>query len=180
MSATAAVAVVEPKGKFQNPGAKAKRLTGLRTNPDFVEAVLEERAASKMWEDRHADLHRKYKVMMDERLSCQREMIDNEELKNEYIDQLKENKKLVAEIQEYKGCVALSRKCVEHLEETIKYQSETIELNKKARTPNRVAGGKRGRPLGSKSKAVSFGADALPDNDLVPFGTRAEIAAALT
>ena len=50
--------------------------------------MSEERAAAKMWEDRHADLHRKYKVMMDERLSCQREVIDNEELKNEYIDQL--------------------------------------------------------------------------------------------
>jgi hypothetical protein len=35
MSATpAAVAVVEPKEKSQNPGAKAKRLKRLRTNPD--------------------------------------------------------------------------------------------------------------------------------------------------
>jgi hypothetical protein len=86
--------------------------------------------------------------------------------------------KLVATIQEYRECVALSRKCVEHLEETIKYQSEPIELNKKARNPNmhRVAAGKRGRPRGSKSKAVNFGADAMPDND---FGTRAEVAAAL-
>jgi hypothetical protein len=50
MSATpAAVAVVEPKEKSQGPGAKAKRLKRLRTNPDFVEAVSEERAAARMW-----------------------------------------------------------------------------------------------------------------------------------
>jgi hypothetical protein len=65
------------------------------------------------------------------------------------------------------------------LEKTIKAQSEIIELNEKARNPNRVTGGKRGRPKGSKPKAVSFGADAMPDNDLIPFGTRAEVAAAL-
>jgi hypothetical protein len=54
-----------------------------------------------------------------------------------------------------------------------------LELDKKERNPNRVTGGKRGRPEGSKSKAVSFGAEAMPDHDLVPFGTRAEVAAAL-
>jgi hypothetical protein len=48
----------------------------------------------QVWEDRRADLHRKYEVMMDERLSCQREVIDNEELKKKYIDQFKENKEL--------------------------------------------------------------------------------------
>jgi hypothetical protein len=53
------------------------------------------------------------------------------------------------------------------------------EIDKKERNPNRVTGRKRGRPQGSKSKAVSFGADAMPDQDLVPFGTRAEVAAAL-
>jgi hypothetical protein len=53
------------------------------------------------------------------------------------------------------------------------------EIDKKERNPNRVTGRKRGRPQGSKSKAVSFGADAMPDHDLVPFGTRAEVAAAL-
>jgi hypothetical protein len=54
-----------------------------------------------------------------------------------------------------------------------------LELDKKERNPNRVTGGKKGRPKGSKSKAVSFGAEAMPDHDLVPFGTRAEVAAAL-
>ena len=57
--------------------------------------------------------------------------------------------------------------------------SETIELSKKARNPNRVTGGKRGRPQGSKSKAVSFGAEAMPDNDLVTFGSTEEFEATL-
>jgi hypothetical protein len=68
------------------------------------------------------------------------------------------------------------------MDRTIKAQSGIIELYKKEINPNRVTGGKRGRPKGSKSKAVSFGADTMPDNDLVfgmPFGTRAEVAAAL-
>ena len=82
---------------------------------------------------------------MDERLSCQREVIDNEELKNEYIAQLKENKELDALIQEYKEIciVASAKRGEEHLLDTIRYQSETIELSKKARNPNRVTGGKR-------------------------------------
>jgi hypothetical protein len=54
MSATAAVTVVEPKEKSQNPGAKAKRLKRLRTNPDFVEAVSEERAPAQIY--RHAEI----------------------------------------------------------------------------------------------------------------------------
>jgi hypothetical protein len=65
------------------------------------------------------------------------------------------------------------------MKSTIKAQSGILEFNKKARNPNRVTGGKRGRPKGSKSKAVSFGADAMPDNDLVPVDSIAEIAAAL-
>jgi hypothetical protein len=54
-----------------------------------------------------------------------------------------------------------------------------LELNKKARNPSRVTGGKKGRPQGSKSKAVTFGAEAMPDNDLVTFGTPEEFEAAL-
>jgi hypothetical protein len=106
-------------------------------------------------------------------------VIDNEELKNEYIAQLKENKKLVALIQEYKEIAASAKRGEEHLLDTIRYQSEAIELSKKARNPNRVTGGKRGRPQGSKSKAVAFGAEAMPDNDLVTFGTSLEFEAAL-
>ena len=63
MLSMAPAAVVEPKEKSQNPGAKSKRMKRLRSNPDFAEAVSEERAAARMWEDRHADLHRKYKVV---------------------------------------------------------------------------------------------------------------------
>jgi hypothetical protein len=68
---------------------------------------------------------------------------------------------------------------IETQQKTIKAQDEMLELNKKAKNPNRVTGGKRGRPKSSKSKTASFGADAMPDNDLAPFGTRAEVAAAL-
>jgi hypothetical protein len=64
------------------------------------------------------------------------------------------------------------------LQSTINSQSGIIELYKKERNPNRVTGGKRGRPKGSKSKSVTFGADAMPDYDLVSFGTRAEFEAA--
>jgi hypothetical protein len=44
MEETSSTAVVEPKQKSQEPAAKARRLKRLRTNPDFAEAVSEERA----------------------------------------------------------------------------------------------------------------------------------------
>jgi hypothetical protein len=78
-------------------------------------------------------------------------------------------------IQGYKGIIDTQSE----MESCIKYQSAATELNKKAKNPNRVTGGKRGRPRGSKSKAVGFSADAMPDRNLVPFGSRAEVAAAL-
>jgi hypothetical protein len=65
---------------------------------------------------------------------------------------------------------------IEYKQRAINALRGILELNKKAKNPNRVTGGKRARPKGSKSKAVSFGADAMPDRDLVPFGSRAEIA----
>jgi hypothetical protein len=101
------------------------------------------------------------------------------ELKNKYVDQLEGNKALVDAIQGHKGLIATQSEMTEALRATIKAQDEMLELNKKARNPNRVAGGKRGRPKCSKSKSVTFDADAMPDNDLVHFGTRAEVAAAL-
>jgi hypothetical protein len=64
-------------------------------------------------------------------------------------------------------------------QKAIKDLQAIIELSKKARNPNRVTGGKRGRLRGSKSKAVTFGAEAMPDNDLVTFGTTVEFEAAL-
>jgi hypothetical protein len=77
-----------------------------------------------MWEDRHADLRRKYKVMMDERLSCQREVIDNEELKNEYIDQLKGNKKLNKLIEAMRRSTTADSESTEALQSTNKLSSE--------------------------------------------------------
>jgi hypothetical protein len=68
---------------------------------------------------------------------------------------------------------------IEYKQRAINALKGILELYKKEKNPNRVTGGKRGRPKGSKSKTVTFGADAIPDNDLVPFGTRAEVAAAL-
>jgi hypothetical protein len=179
MLSMAPAAVVEPKEKSQNPGAKSKRMKRLRSNPDFAEAVSEERAAARMWEDRHADLHRKYKAMMDERLSCQREVIDTVELKNKYIEQLEGNKVLVDAIQGYKELIAVQEETIRTLRATRDAQDVMLELNKQARNPNRVTGHKRGRPQGSKSKAVTFGAEAMPDNDLVTFGTTEEFEAAL-
>ena len=58
--------------------------------------------------------------------------------------------------------IATQFEAIEIMKGTTKAQNETIELYKKERNPNRVTGGKRGRPKGSKSKAVSFAADAMP------------------
>jgi hypothetical protein len=41
-----------------------------------------------MWEDHHDDLHREYMVMMDERLACQDEVVDNLQLQNDHLAQL--------------------------------------------------------------------------------------------
>ena len=60
-------------------------------------------------------------------------------------------------------------------ERTIAAQESTIQSLQKARNPHRVTGGKRGRPRGSKSKAIRYGADAMPDSDMVPLGTRLEV-----
>ena len=133
MLSTAPAAVVEPKEKSQNPGAKAKRLKGLRTNPDFVEGVSEERAAAQMWEDRHADLHRKYKAMMDERLSCQREVIDTVELKNKYIEQLEGNKVLVDAIQGYKELLAVQEETIRAMRATRDAQDVMLDNNRENR-----------------------------------------------
>jgi hypothetical protein len=87
-----------------------------------------------------------------------------------YIDQLEKETTgtCVDAIQGYTEVIATQSETTEAMKNTTNYQSKTIdEPNKKARNPNTVTGGKRARPLGSKSKAVSFGADAMPDNDLV-------------
>jgi hypothetical protein len=93
------------------------------------------------------------------------------ELKNKYVDQLEGNKVLFNAIQGYKELLAVQEETIRTLRATRDAQDVMLELNKQARNPNRVTGHKRGRPKGSKSKAVSFGAEAMPDHDLVPFGT---------
>jgi hypothetical protein len=65
------------------------------------------------------------------------------------------------------------------LENNVKATDKMLELSKEARNPNRVTGGKKGRPKGSKSKAVAFGAEAMPDNDLVTFSSTEEFEATL-
>jgi hypothetical protein len=57
MEGTSSTAVVEPKRKSQDPAAKAKRIKRLLVNPGFAEAVSEERAAAKMWQDKLQILH---------------------------------------------------------------------------------------------------------------------------
>jgi hypothetical protein len=162
---------VEPKKKSQEPGAKAKRLKGLRTNPDFAEAVSEERAAAKMWKDQHDNLHREYMVEMEDQGKWQDKAIANVVLQLDYIEQLKENKGLNKSVASMERGITTLFEMKEIQQKTTKDLQAIIELSKKARNPNRVTGGKRGRPRGSKSKAVAFGAEAMPDNDLVTFGT---------
>jgi hypothetical protein len=117
--------------------------------------------------------------MMDKRLACQDKVADSLVLQKCYTEQLLENKGLVAENQGYKRTIATQSEVIDHMERAVKSHSGIIELSKKARNPKRATGGKRGRPLGSKSRAVGFGADAMPDHDVVHFGAIAEVAAAL-
>ena len=179
MEETSSTAVVEPKQKSQEPAAKARRLKRLRTNPDFAEAVSEERAAAKMWKDQHDNLHREYMVVMDKRLACQDKAIANMTLQLDYIEQLKENKGLNKVIEAMRRSIKAQSESILALENTVKAQDKMLELSKEARNSNRVTGGKRGRPQGSKSKAVAFGAEAMPDNDLVTFGSTEEFEATL-
>jgi hypothetical protein len=101
------------------------------------------------------------------------------ELYKKYTEQLQENKELNTVIETQNSTIKSQDEVIEYMQRADNALKGILELDKKERTPNRVAGGKRGRPPGSKSKAVSFGAEAMPDHDLVPFGTRAEVAAAL-
>jgi hypothetical protein len=101
------------------------------------------------------------------------------EVQRDYIEQLKENKQLNKVIEAMGRSIKAQSESIEALENTVKAQDVVLELNKKARNPSRVTGRKRGRPQGSTSKAVAFDAEAMPDNDLVTFGTTEEFEAAL-
>jgi hypothetical protein len=157
MEETSSTAVVEPKKKPQEPGAKAKRLKWLRTNPDFAEAVSEERAAAKMWKDQHDNLHREYMVEMKDQGKWQDKAIGDLQLRNDDIKQLLLVNKALNKLVEAMGrSTNQLYESIEASENTPKAQDEMLELSKKARNPSRVTGGKRGRPQGPKSKAVTF------------------------
>jgi hypothetical protein len=141
---------------------KAKRLKGLRENPDFIEAVQEERLVAQRYSDDYDRVYVFAQKMIETYNACLGERESTVELKNEYIDELKANKVLIDAIQGYKRLIAVQEETIGTLRVTIKVHDEMLELNKKERNPNRVTGGKRGRPKGSKSKAVSFAADAMP------------------
>ena len=57
-------------------------------NPDFAEAVSEERAAVKKVHDELQILHDEYMVVMKERNEEQANVIDSLVLQNNYIEQL--------------------------------------------------------------------------------------------
>jgi hypothetical protein len=118
-------------------------------------------------------------AVMKERNEEQAKVIDSLVLQKNYIEQLLENKQLNKAIETQNSTIKSQDEVIEYKQRAINALKGVLELNKKERNPNRVTGGKRGRPKGSKSKSVAFGADAMPDNDLVPFSTRAEVTAAL-
>ena len=118
-------------------------------------------------------------AVMKERNEEQAKVIDSLVLQKNYIEQLLENKQLNKAIETQNSTIKSQDEVIEYKQRAINALKGILELNKKERNPNRVTGGKRGRPKGSKSKAVSSGADAMPDHDLVPFGTTAEFEAAL-
>ena len=179
MLTTTPAAVVEPKQKSQDPAAKSKRLKRLRTNPDYAEAVSGEREVAVMWEMAFESSHRKYMAMGEQYLAIVSEKLETLQTKKDYIEQLLENKKLNKLIETQSSTVKMQFEVIEGLQRTNDDLMEILEVHKRARNPNRLTGGKRGRPIGSKSKSVTFGAEAMPDNDLVPIGTTAEFEAAL-
>jgi hypothetical protein len=95
MESTSSAAVVEPKKKLQNPAARAKRLKRPLVNPDFAEAVSFERAAVKKVHGELQILHDEHMVVMKERNEEQAKVIGSLVLQLDYIEQLKENKKLL-------------------------------------------------------------------------------------
>jgi hypothetical protein len=103
MSATALAAVPEPKKKSQGAAAKAKRLKGLRENPDFIEAVSEERAVAQHYQDANGRVYVIAQELIERYSASVGEREDTLELTHEYIAQLKGNKVLVDAIQGSRG-----------------------------------------------------------------------------
>ena len=135
MEETSSTAVVEPKQKSQEPAAKARRLKRLRTNPDFAEAVSEERAAAKFWKDEHDNLHREYMVEMEDQGKWQDKAVANMALQLDYIEQLKENKQLNKVIEAMGRSIKAQSESIIALENTVKAQDKMLELSKEARNP---------------------------------------------
>jgi hypothetical protein len=127
-------ALVEPKKKSQGPAAKAKRLRGLRENPDVIEAVQEERLVAQRHSDGYDRVYVLAQKMIERFKACLGEREDTVELKKKYIEQLERNKVLVDAIQGYKGLIiATQSETTEALRATIKAQDEMLELiNKRA------------------------------------------------
>jgi hypothetical protein len=181
MLSTAPAAVVEPKEKSQNPGAKAKRLKGLLESPDFAEAVDFGRSLVKKYKQcvsESADVLVEALPRVASSRAIEKQIEGKLEFYKGYTEQLKENKELNKAVASMERSITTQSEVIEGLQRTNRGLIEILELSKKARNPKRVTGGKRGRPQGSKSKAVAFGAEAMPDNDLVTFGTAVELEAA--
>jgi hypothetical protein len=175
MSSTASAAAVGPKQKSQDDTAKAKRMKRLYANPDFVEAVENKRALVKTYQEIHAvhlkELDRHARKQDEGLKTLQRELQLQQELHRE----MKRNRSLQDDNMLLLRLAVANKRELAANERTVAAQESTIQSLQKARNPHRVTGGKRGRPKGSKSKAIRYGADAMPDSDMVPLGTRLEV-----
>ena len=179
MEGTSSTAHVEPKQKSQDPAAKAKRLKRLLANPDFAEAVEFERSECKKSARLVSECTELWKQNKSTALAVAKQIEGLVEVQTDYIEQLKENKELNKVIETQNRTIKSQDVVIALHQRSINALKKILELDKKERNPNRVTGGKRGRPKCSKSKAVTFGAEAMPDNDLVTFGSTEEFEATL-
>jgi len=181
MESTSSTAHVEPKQKSQDPAAKAKRLKRLLANPDFAEAVEFERSLVKKYKQFVSEYTEHLKQSESTHAAIGKQIEGLVEVQRDYmhIMQFKENKELNKVIETQNRTIKSQDEVIALHQRSINALKGILELDKKARNPNRVTGRKRGRPQGSKSKAVAFGAEAMPDNDLVTSGTSEEFEAAL-
>jgi hypothetical protein len=127
-------------------------------NPDFAEAVEYERAIVKTCKQFVSESTEHLENSLNTTAVVKRQIEGVLELQKGrmHIEQLLENKGLNKVVDSMRRSVTVQSEITEALQSTNKAQSEIIELNKKARNPNRVIGGKRDRHRGSKSKAVSL------------------------
>jgi hypothetical protein len=94
---------------------------------------------------------------MNERNEEKAKEVDGLHLGIDYLEQLLANKALYKVVEAMGRGITAQDETIQSLKGAVKAQNELLELDKKERNPNRVTGGKIGRPQGSKSKAVSFG-----------------------